>query len=36
MQKNQELQELFNNYKNLSQEELDKLLGLIVNKKKKD
>lgn len=34
MQKNKELQELFNNYKNLSQEELDKLLALIVKQEK--
>lgn len=34
MQKNKELQELFNNYKNLSEEQLDRLLGLILKQEK--
>lgn len=34
MQKNKELQELFNNYRNLSEEQLIQLLGLVIKQEK--
>lgn len=36
MQKNKELQELFNNYRNLSEEQLDRLIALVVKQEKKN
>lgn len=36
MQKNKELQELFNNYRNLSEEQLDRLIALVVKQEKEN
>ena len=34
MQKNNELQQLFSNYRNLSEEQLDRLIALVVKQEK--